>query len=757
MAPKTKKEFREQVAAEFTRVLSERGLNWKNGWISMLSPQQNAVTKKKYQGLNQFYLMMIAMQRGYTDPRWLTMTQIIDKNGYYHKNQKWHLQAGSKAVYVEYWYPYDLEKKKMLTWEQWNKLPDEEREDDEKYIIRYRLIPVFHASMVDGIPEWISPAPRAEQPIDQLVTKLSIGMNVPILFDGGDRAFYRPSEDKIHLPSPSAFNSAYDLNGTALHELTHATGHESRLNRNIRNIFGSEEYAYEELVAEIGSAFMAYGLDSKQNVFEMENHKAYVRSWIKAINDQPDILAKAISEAQKAAAYLDQIAERSNEEEVNRALSDGQIVPETQVDPQPAPVVEPKLGYDEKIEMVYRWYAINHVLQEIRGIDYIADLGKVGMVKEKGWGADQVLDAFDKHVVGRFNYIQEEYAKLAAEGASFSIYQIKWEAPDANLFSYRSIESLVTHGLKPRLDLYEKVYTMPLEPGMTLEDIYAKFNIDIPADFKGHSLSVSDLVVVDYPGHFSAHYVDSFGFQEVPEITEQLQHEKYGEQGKEAPPTNRDAQVVATLTKYGDGTYDLYMEIDHAPIRGLPSRTSIAAYRTYIQEKYGFVLPQKKKFQMRSEKNVISVGTLEFTVPNYYIRAEKEIIEPQLNSLQSSVDAANAQFSAATLLNQPVLFTRQRINRDSIEDGWYAYDLRSNGHDPDPIFLEKLVSVNHAGTILCRHQMPDLDAGQQMDIENGLLVNPETTISLSDGEEAFEQLFENFFPAENCFEMGDDD
>ena len=92
------------------------------------------------------------------------------------------------------------------------------------------------------------------------IKKLSESMNVPIHYDGVGSAFYRPSTDDIHLPRPESFYSSAEFNGTALHELAHSTGHPTRLNRDIKNLFGSENYAFEELVAEMTSCFMSANL-----------------------------------------------------------------------------------------------------------------------------------------------------------------------------------------------------------------------------------------------------------------------------------------------------------------------------------------------------------------------------------------------------------------------------------------------------------------------------------------------------------------
>lgn len=306
--PKSREEFRKVMAEEFSHVLTEKGLDWRKEWkgTGFASPM-NGVTKALYRGCNQFFLTLVSMSKGYRDPRWLTMNQIADKNGTYHPKEKWHLRKGSKATYVEYWYPYDLKEKKALTWDEYAKLKKDGERKEEEFHLRTRYTPVFNAADVEGIPE-IKREEREAKDInpDELIRTLSDAMNVPIMYDGGDKAYYSPMQDMIHLPEPGAFDSEYALNATALHELSHSTGHPSRLNRPMKGMFGTPQYAYEELVAEMCSCFMGVNLgESGTEGRDIDNHKAYVQAWIKEITEKPESLVRAIRDAQNAANYLD--------------------------------------------------------------------------------------------------------------------------------------------------------------------------------------------------------------------------------------------------------------------------------------------------------------------------------------------------------------------------------------------------------------------------------------------------------------------
>ena len=302
--PKNKEEYRQEMANAFAGVLEEKGLLWRKEWAGVGgSAPQNGITKACYRGSNAFWLSLVSMMKGYTDPRWVTMIQIMDKDSKYHPKEKWHLKSGSKATYVEYWYPFDLKEKKALTWDQYKQEIQNGRRGEE-FILSTRYTAVFNACDIEGMPEIKAPQNDGIR-MDEMVRKLSKNMGVPILLDGGDQAYYSPHQDKIHLPTPESFENEYAFNAAALHELSHSTGHPIRLNRPQTGMFGTAQYAYEELVAEMCSCFMGFGLQAEADSRHIENHKAYVQSWIRSIREKPENLIRAIKDAQGAANYMD--------------------------------------------------------------------------------------------------------------------------------------------------------------------------------------------------------------------------------------------------------------------------------------------------------------------------------------------------------------------------------------------------------------------------------------------------------------------
>ena len=302
--PQNKDEYRQVLAEMFAGVLEEKGLQWQKEWQGKGGhAPHNGITKACYKGTNAFLLSLIAMIKGYNDPRWFTMVQIMDKGKKYHPKDHWHLKAGSKATYVEYWYPFDTKQKRALTWEEYKDELAKGRTDDA-FRLCTKYTAVFNASMVEGLP----PYELTENAIEadtQVINALSVGMDVPIFYDGGDEAYYSPRRDEIHMPAPEAFNNEYAFNATALHELAHSSGHPDRLDRLENGMFGSPQYAYEELVAEMTACFMSVNLPMEATQAHMDNHKAYVQSWIQRIREKPEMLVKAIKDAQTAASYMD--------------------------------------------------------------------------------------------------------------------------------------------------------------------------------------------------------------------------------------------------------------------------------------------------------------------------------------------------------------------------------------------------------------------------------------------------------------------
>lgn len=298
--------FRQDVADAFIASIEADPKHWRREWICAgMDRPYNAVKGTRYKGLNVFWLAYVAEVKGFSDPRWATFNQAADEG--------WKIKAGSKGTKIEYWMPIDNEKGKAVTWEEYNKATDSGRihliyEDEngrklDKYTIRSKVFTVFNGDQIEGIPALVEEL-NYEIKRSEVVDRVAAGMGVEIIEAKQGRAYYSPSEDKIHLPLKEQFESDNAYQSTALHELGHATGHPERLARDQGGGFGSEKYAFEELVAEISSTFMGEYFDVEPSEAEMENHAAYVQGWAEAIKNDKNYLFKAIKQAEEAADYM---------------------------------------------------------------------------------------------------------------------------------------------------------------------------------------------------------------------------------------------------------------------------------------------------------------------------------------------------------------------------------------------------------------------------------------------------------------------
>ena len=254
---------------------------WVKPWNSHgVDAPYNPISKRYYNGIN---FIQLSMMPGSTH-NWVTYKQAQSVGA--------QVRKGSKGVPVIYFSP--LEVQDQVT-------------NEIKKIPMLKTYTVFNADQVDGLE---LPAP-AERNMNESIASCEAfikAQRAEFKF-GGNRAFYVPSLDYIQLPELDQFKSSADYYATALHELSHWTGHESRLDRKISNKFGNEAYAFEELVAELGSAMLC----AHNKIDGQLQHASYIASWLKVLNDDPKNILKASALAQK---ILDYTTKSTNEEAV---------------------------------------------------------------------------------------------------------------------------------------------------------------------------------------------------------------------------------------------------------------------------------------------------------------------------------------------------------------------------------------------------------------------------------------------------------
>ena len=291
-----KKPFHQRVAEECIEALENGTAPWIRPWEpgEMPGPPVNAMTGKPYRGINRIRLTM--QKGGDADPRWCTYKQAQELGA--------QVKKGSKGTTVQYWKFRD---EQVLKDEQGKPLLDENGQ--RRYTVtelerpRVFFSTVFHASQIDNLPPLPErgPEPQPEWERHEMAERLLAASNATIFHDQLNRAFYRLSSDEIHLPPQAQFASPDKYYATALHELGHWTGHESRLSRDLGHPFGSEKYAREELRAELAS----YMLGSDLGIgHDPGQHHAYVASWIQTLKEDPREIIRAAQDAERIREYI---------------------------------------------------------------------------------------------------------------------------------------------------------------------------------------------------------------------------------------------------------------------------------------------------------------------------------------------------------------------------------------------------------------------------------------------------------------------
>lgn len=242
---------------------------------------RNLVSLRAYNGIN-FWLLLC---RKDSVPFYLTFEQAKSLGGTVRK--------GEKSTMIVFW--------KLLK--------SEEETDEEKVVPLLRYYHVFNISQIDGIQEKRIPKTDAFDhdfnPVTVAEDIINRWPDCPKIIKSGNSAFYDPRFDTVCIPSPRTFFNDHQFYSTLYHELVHSTGHSKRLGRHAKikdHSFGSQDYSQEELVAEMGAAYLCGLTDIEQQT--VENNAAYIKSWIRTFKNDSKVLIMAAAQAQKAVDYI---------------------------------------------------------------------------------------------------------------------------------------------------------------------------------------------------------------------------------------------------------------------------------------------------------------------------------------------------------------------------------------------------------------------------------------------------------------------
>jgi len=251
---------------------------WKQSWNDF-GPARNYVNKKPYRGINALLLNNLHFEY----PLYLTFLQVKELGGY--------ITSGAKSIEVIYWKTLEFE-----------------NDDKIKRVPFLRYYNVFNIEHVKGIDLKV-PEKYVNDPIEHCEKIITDMPSKPVIEHGGDEPHYNWREDKVKIPHRDNFTLSEEYYATMFHELTHSTGHESRLGReNCMKpyAYGSREYCKEELVPEIATCFLCGEIGISNRI--LDNSAAYIKFWHQRLTqmfkEDQRIFVAASSMAQKAADYI---------------------------------------------------------------------------------------------------------------------------------------------------------------------------------------------------------------------------------------------------------------------------------------------------------------------------------------------------------------------------------------------------------------------------------------------------------------------
>ena len=276
------------VTEQVIAALEAGTLPWRKPWdpdkAGGPGMPRNAVTGTRYRGVNTVVLGMSPLAFGSGDPRWCTYKQAGERG--------WQVRKGERSTTAYFFKRLEVQGGTDPTG----------GEDATRRIPLLRAFPLFHASQIQDVPDYVPPTVAEAPWRAPEATGIIVANSGAAIRTGGDQAFYSSSTDHIQMPPMAAFHSAAGWNNTILHELGHWSGAETRLNRDLRNRFGSHDYAREELRVEISAAMISAELNIPDQ--DLPDNVSYLAHWLDRLRSDRKEIFRAAAEAQRIADYL---------------------------------------------------------------------------------------------------------------------------------------------------------------------------------------------------------------------------------------------------------------------------------------------------------------------------------------------------------------------------------------------------------------------------------------------------------------------
>lgn len=300
----------ETITAAIIERLEAGTRPWAKPWTGSRVDRPLRACGIPYRGINTFWLWLVADARGYASPHWMTYRQAMELGG--------QVRRGEKSTIAVFYKSYTKE--------------SPSGEDEQRRVLR--SYPVFNADQVDGLPATYRPADRTALPVQPAFER---DAELRTFFDrlpaqvshGGDHAYYDINRDSIRMPDPERFLTRELYWATRAHEAAHWTGHKSRLDRQFGKRFGDRAYAVEELCAELASATL--GAELGLPVSHLDDHAAYIASWISVLRSDSRAILSVASKAEEAAGYLLRLGGRGTIEDEDADADENS-------DPNPLPM-----------------------------------------------------------------------------------------------------------------------------------------------------------------------------------------------------------------------------------------------------------------------------------------------------------------------------------------------------------------------------------------------------------------------------------
>lgn len=289
-----KPDVKAEIAMMLIEAMKTNNTPWQRPWSAQAMRPMNITSGNSYRGVNRWLLSLA----GREDARWATYEQA--------RKAGWQVRRGEKGSPVVKLVEFEGKGEPDAVAE-----PGADGQASKKMFALRRYV-VFNAEQIDGVP----PLPQRDV-VEESETIVKAEAVLTALKEtglrmreGGDRAFYQPAQDLIQIPPAASFHSVYDKWATILHECAHSTLAPNRLARKeaLHERWGDEAYALEELRAEICSAIMAAETGVPMSQAHIDNHAAYLNSWIKAISNNPMALFSAAKDAELMSAYMLELA-----------------------------------------------------------------------------------------------------------------------------------------------------------------------------------------------------------------------------------------------------------------------------------------------------------------------------------------------------------------------------------------------------------------------------------------------------------------